>query len=153
MDRLDLIRGSASHYFQVSVKGIGLGLDEFRFQGQHGFLIDFFAIGIMDFAKSAIQNLRIIRPRIRPDLPVAFHQDGIMARGGFRVGIRHLPLYSLRHTNCSLLISSRELSVEEIAARMGHEQTSTTLNIYSHAFRDANEKATAALENVLKNAE
>ena len=39
--------------------------------------------------------------------------------------IRHLPLYDLRHTNCSLLISSRELSVEEVAARMGHEQTST----------------------------
>lgn len=68
-------------------------------------------------------------------------------------GIRHLPLYSLRHTNCSLLISSRELSVEEIAARMGHEQTSTTLNIYSHAFQDANERATTALENVLKKAE
>lgn len=67
--------------------------------------------------------------------------------------IRHLPLYDIRHTHCSLLISSRELSVEEVAARMGHAQTSTTLNIYSHAFQDANEKATAALENVLKNAE
>ena len=64
--------------------------------------------------------------------------------------IRHLPLYDLRHTNCSLLISSRELSVEEVAARMGHEQTSTTLNIYSHAFATANERATQALENVLK---
>ncbi len=64
--------------------------------------------------------------------------------------IRHLPLYDLRHTNCSMLISSRELSVEEVAARMGHEQTSTTLNIYSHAFSNFNEKANAALSNVLK---
>lgn len=64
--------------------------------------------------------------------------------------IRHLPLYDLRHTNCSMLISSRELSVEEVAARMGHEQTSTTLNIYSHAFSDFNKKANKALSNVLK---
>lgn len=68
-------------------------------------------------------------------------------------GIRHLPLYDLRHTNCSLLISSRELSVEEVAARMGHEQTSTTLNIYSHAFRDSNKRATQALMNVLDSAQ
>ncbi len=68
-------------------------------------------------------------------------------------GFRHLPLYDLRHTNCSLLISSKELSVEEVAARMGHEQTSTTLNIYSHAFRNANERATTALLNVLEAAE
>ncbi len=67
-------------------------------------------------------------------------------------GIRHLPLYDLRHTNCSLLISSRELSVEEVAARMGHEQTSTTLNIYSHAFANSNERATQALTNILKSA-
>ena len=64
----------------------------------------------------------------------------------------HLPLYSLRHTNCSLLISSKKLSVEEVAARMGHEQTSTTLNIYSHVFSDANKKATNALTGMLNSA-
>lgn len=69
-----------------------------------------------------------------------------------KYGIRHLPLYDLRHTHCSLLISSHELSVEEVAARMGHEQTSTTLNIYSHAFANANERATEALTNVLSKA-
>lgn len=67
-------------------------------------------------------------------------------------GLRHLPLYDLRHTNISLLIASRELSVEEVAARAGHEQTSTTLNIYTHAFSNANERATSALTNVLKKA-
>ncbi len=67
-------------------------------------------------------------------------------------GLRHLPLYDLRHTNISLLIASRELSVEEVAARAGHEQTSTTLNIYTHAFSNANARATSALTNVLKKA-
>lgn len=66
--------------------------------------------------------------------------------------IRHLPLYDLRHTHCSLLIYSRELSVEEVSARMGHRQTSTTLNIYSHAFKDSSERATNALMNVLDSA-
>lgn len=67
-------------------------------------------------------------------------------------GLRHLPLYDLRHTNCSLLIYSKQLSVEEIAARMGHEQTSTTLNIYSHAFTNSNARATQALADVLSEA-
>lgn len=69
-----------------------------------------------------------------------------------RAGIRYLPPYSLRHTNCSLLISSGELSVEEVAARMGHQQTSTTLNIYSHVFSDADERATNALMNAIQRA-
>ena len=68
-------------------------------------------------------------------------------------GIRHLPLYDLRHTNISLLIASRELSVEEVAARAGHEQTSTTLNIYTHCFSESNERATNALLNVLNSAQ
>ena len=67
--------------------------------------------------------------------------------------LRHLPPYDLRHTNCSLLIASRELSVEEVAARMGHEQTSTTLNIYTHAFANSNARATQALTNVLAQVE
>lgn len=66
---------------------------------------------------------------------------------------RYLPLYDLRHTHCSILIASRELSIEEVAARMGHEQTSTTLNIYTHAFADSNERATAAFTKMLKHAE
>lgn len=67
-------------------------------------------------------------------------------------GIRHLPLYSLRHTNCSLLISSNQLTVKEVSSQMGHAQTSTTLNIYAHCFDKANERATDALMNVLDSA-
>lgn len=59
-------------------------------------------------------------------------------------------MHDLRHTHCSLLIASRELSIEEIASRLGHERTSTTLDIYSHAFASANERATEALINVLR---
>ena len=68
-------------------------------------------------------------------------------------GIRHLPLYSLRHTNCSLLISSNEISVKEVSAQMGHAQTSTTLNIYAHCFKESNKRATNALLNVVSAAQ
>jgi integrase len=44
------------------------------------------------------------------------------------------------------------LSVRDVAARLGHAQTSTTLNIYAHAFMDANTRATEAIVNALDNA-
>lgn len=37
--------------------------------------------------------------------------------------------------------------------RIKHEQTSNTLNIYSHAFNNANKRATAALMSVLEAAQ
>ncbi len=55
-----------------------------------------------------------------------------------------MPLYGLRHTNASALIA-QGVSVRDVAARLGHAQTSTTLNIYAHAFEDANARATAAV--------
>lgn len=63
-------------------------------------------------------------------------------------GIRHLRLYDLRHTNASLMIS-QNLSVRDVSARLGHAQTSTTLNIYAHAFMDANQRATDAVMSAL----
>lgn len=121
------------------------------------------AISALDKWKKAQEEYRLRFGRSWPEPNAVFTGDE-----GYRTGInypgrkwrdftkkhniRHLPLYDLRHTNCSLLISSRELSIEEIAARMGHEQTSTTLNIYSHAFANSNERATQALTNVLKQA-
>ena len=83
--------------------------------------------------------------RIRPQAPTKAWKNFTTENK-----LRHLPLYDLRHTNCSMLIASRELSVEEVSARMGHEQTSTTLNIYTHAFANYNKRATTALANVLK---
>lgn len=63
-------------------------------------------------------------------------------------GIRHLPLYSLRHTNASLMIA-QGLNVRDVSSRLGHSQTSTTLNIYAHSFLDASERATQAVVDAL----
>lgn len=59
-------------------------------------------------------------------------------------GIRPLPLYALRHTNATLMIS-QGLNVRDVSARLGHSQASTTLNVYAHSFEDANQRATDAV--------
>ena len=44
------------------------------------------------------------------------------------------------------------MNVRDVASRLGHAQTSATLNIYAHAFMDTNTRATEAIANALENA-
>jgi integrase len=60
-----------------------------------------------------------------------------------------IPLHGLRHTSATLLISEN-IDVNTVSARLGHAQTSTTLNIYSHALKKMDEKASDTLENLFK---
>lgn len=60
-----------------------------------------------------------------------------------------IPFHGLRHTAASLLIAGK-LDIKTVSTRMGHAQTSTTLNIYTHAFQEGDRKAAAALENILQ---
>ncbi len=66
-------------------------------------------------------------------------------------GLRPITLYGLRHTAATIMIA-QGLNARDVAARLGHSQTSTTLNIYAHAFMDANTRATDAIANALENA-
>lgn len=65
--------------------------------------------------------------------------------------LRPITLYGLRHTAATIMIA-QGLNARDVAARLGHAQTSTTLNIYAHAFMDANTRATDAIANALENA-
>lgn len=65
--------------------------------------------------------------------------------------LRPITLYGLRHTAATIMIA-QGLNAREVAARLGHAQTSTTLNIYAHAFMDANTRATNAIAAALENA-
>ena len=65
--------------------------------------------------------------------------------------LRPITLYGLRHTAATIMIA-QGLNARDVAARLGHAQTSTTLNIYAHAFMDANTRATEAISNALDNA-
>jgi len=40
----------------------------------------------------------------------------------------------------------------DVATQLGHAQTSTTLNIYAHAFGDTNRRATAAVSSAFAQA-
>jgi integrase len=61
----------------------------------------------------------------------------------------HAPrFHDLRHTAATLMLRDG-LPVHEVSAILGHAQTSTTLNVYSHVLPGANNCATVAMERLL----
>lgn len=64
----------------------------------------------------------------------------------------HLPavhFHSLRHTNATLLIAAHA-PITTVSGRLGHAQTSTTLNIYASAIQSADAAAADTLEGIIK---
>ena len=59
-----------------------------------------------------------------------------------------IPLHGLRHTSATLLIS-QNVDVRTVSNRLGHAQTSTTMNIYSHSLQKKDVAASNALEELL----
>lgn len=59
-----------------------------------------------------------------------------------------IPFHGLRHTSATLLIAGKQ-DAKTVAARLGHAQTSTTMNIYVHALKENDQIAVDAIENVL----
>ena len=65
-----------------------------------------------------------------------------------RHGLPKITVHSLRHTNATLLIS-QGINIRTVAGRLGHSQTSTTIDIYSHELQSADAAAADALEGIL----
>ena len=59
-----------------------------------------------------------------------------------------IPLHGLRHTSATLLIS-QNVDVKTVSNRLGHAQTSTTMDIYSHALKKMDEQAASVLDDLL----
>lgn len=57
-------------------------------------------------------------------------------------------LHDLRHTSATLLLSEG-VDIRTVANRLGHSQTSTTLNVYAHALPAADERAARILSDRL----
>lgn len=80
----------------------------------------------------------------------AFH-DTLVRYNDARPVADHLPVipfHGLRHTSATLLISSNQ-DIRSVSNRLGHAQTSTTMNIYAHALQETDRRAADALENIL----
>lgn len=59
-----------------------------------------------------------------------------------------ISLHGLRHTSATLMIS-QNVDIRTVSNRLGHTQTSTTLDIYSHALQKMDEQASSALDTLL----
>ena len=63
-------------------------------------------------------------------------------------GLRKVTLHSLRHTNATLMIAEG-VDVCTVSKRLGHANTSTTLNIYAHALKSKDSEAAEKLDQAL----
>lgn len=61
---------------------------------------------------------------------------------------KQLSIHSLRHTNASLQIAAG-VDVRTVAANLGHSQTSTTLDIYAHAFDKQRRESQEKIESLI----
>lgn len=53
-----------------------------------------------------------------------------------------------KHLNITLLITSG-VDIKTVAGRVGHSDTQTTLNIYSHYTKQSDKRASDTIENLL----
>jgi len=65
-----------------------------------------------------------------------------------RTGMRKVTIHSFRHFNASVLINSG-IDVVTVQKALGHSTAATTLNIYSHAFNNAQTRAMEAIANAI----
>lgn len=63
-------------------------------------------------------------------------------------GLPDSSIHSLRHTNATLMIASG-VDIRTVSKRLGHAQTSTTANIYTHAIKTADELAAEVIDDIL----
>lgn len=65
-----------------------------------------------------------------------------------RKGLPHLNPHAFRHTHVSILYFNG-IDTVTISSRVGHSKTSTTTDIYAHLMRDADERASECVADVI----
>lgn len=65
-----------------------------------------------------------------------------------RHGFPHLHAHAFRHTQASLLIASGS-DIVSVSKRLGHADTTTTMNIYAHALAEADKKSANVIGDLL----
>ena len=69
--------------------------------------------------------------RIKKDIPIK--------QIAKKAGIHSITTHGFRHTHATLLFASG-LDIKQVQARLGHSNVQTTLNIYTHAMKDKQDK-------------
>ncbi|MCL1999457.1 MAG: site-specific integrase [Turicibacter sp.] len=64
-------------------------------------------------------------------------------------GLKHIRLHDFRHSHASLLIQLG-LPVLVVSERLGHENVSTTLNVYSHLYPNSRIEAANLIDDLIK---
>lgn len=83
----------------------------------------------------------------RPD-GISIHYERFMYRMESDYGIPYKSLHKLRHTFASLLIDNGA-NIKVIQKAMGHEESTTTLDIYTHAYTDRYRQEIARLDEII----
>lgn len=81
---------------------------------------------------------------IHPDTLTNWFSDFVK-----RNNLPPVTIHSMRHINATLLIAAGT-NLWTVSARLGHAQTSTTANVYSHAIQSADAAAAETLDDILK---
>lgn len=65
-----------------------------------------------------------------------------------QAGVKKIKFHGLRHT-CATLLFNQGTPLKVVSERLGHKDTSITLDVYAHVQPSMQEAAAAALETVL----
>lgn len=72
-----------------------------------------------------------------------------MEKLGWKNSARRPRIHDLRHTAASIMLTSGDMDIGAVSRVLGHDKTSTTVNIYGHVRDGAAEAAVGALGGVL----
>lgn len=86
-----------------------------------------------------------LNDRVFPFTKNHFHTA--LKNGCIKSGVKKTTLHGLRHSHASMLVSEG-INIVAIADRLGHENISTTLNIYSHLYSKDEKKVINVLEEI-----
>lgn len=67
-------------------------------------------------------------------------------------GLEFKGIHSFRHAFATNLITSNAVDIKTVSSLLGHSQTSTTLNIYTHEVKKANAKGMDVMADLIRNA-
>ncbi|MGG4178003.1 site-specific integrase [Virgibacillus pantothenticus] len=66
-----------------------------------------------------------------------------------RHNLTYIKIHSLRHTSASILIN-KGIDAKPIQERLGHSDIQTTINIYSHLYKETNQIVSEQLDDILQ---